>query len=1065
MAARFKWYITSPDTNDSITLDNDPVGWQELTYTIQRHQLYQGIFKSFAGPLKFHNRGGGKDFVDTVYKQYDIDGRAYITLSADTDGRGNYEELFTGRLNFATYAEDGTFTTLYIEASDIYTKMLTRADVPVTVNPIKLSINGLPEFEAIELDNFTAGSTTEAATHIFDSPFIESGNTFIVITTDVNGYAVTDAVDYEGSTVAGPGGSSEGTTLQITAVIDGQLTISYANCYSPVYLYVKGSDYSLGQEPISSISPQNFRLQGIGIQYEAEFKIRDTVVTGTYVFGSAGGGINCVSGYTYVVYTEDVSGNQISSSINYTGSTGTGSVGSSNDSSIQITAITDTTVTVAYTNINGNIDLWSSPGGGAGVNNPIATVLPTTEQATQQVLLTNQTINAGYTYRGYQWFDAYTVFDNFGDITFSGGNDVGYPGNTDSTTAIPPVFDGFADPVLKYPVSISMRIRLKGTLTQSLNTGVAPQRTFTGTFFYKKGIEFPHDFGAFNDLFIASGTINSDHESYSFDFDTTITLLLNQGDKIWIGSSLGLEFLEGAVNTDIAFTWEFTESDIDFQILTFAAETNCEAVMVHEAFNQVVDSIADSDGNFYSEFYGRTDSQKRTYASDGEGSAKAITNGLCLRGHTDRYISASFNQLFKAMQALDNIGMTIDSNNRVRIEKLSYFYDADTILLILPNVNEYARRNDNTRYYNQVDAGYNKYETEIFFKNGLDEIHSRRSYATRVGSAKGRPNINYGKEQLGDTDNKLNIVSDFIAGNYAIELTRRKNLKWAHDDFKYDNDNFILEAGKTMRLQCQFAIGGRIFVKGLITPPAGTTLHISGSASNDGSFTIKNYEVYRTATETQTTLFMAEGTNTESYVLCTITFQQPQILTAASVLQTNIENVIDPVLANDWLNMTITPARILQNHMNKIVAGLQTIHGQVQFLTGTGNYNAVTQMYANGQQQDYNGHALSESASLDWDDSLVRNITPIWGTEVYVFDYPLTYKQFRDVLANPHGLLIWNKFPGVYYFGFILTMTYNLNTGMAHFELIQMGGSVDSTTLDELNSYLITENNQPILTE
>lgn len=75
--------------------------------------------------------------------------------------------------------------------------------------------------------------------------------------------------------------------------------------------------------------------------------------------------------------------------------------------------------------------------------------------------------------------------------------------------------------------------------------------------------------------------------------------------------------------------------------------------------------------------------------------------------------------------------------------------------------------------YNEVEIGYEKWETEI--TNGIDEPNAKAKW-TFTG--------------IKNIKNIFTALSNFVAGMYAIELTRRK-IPDQTEDYKYDNSNFI----------------------------------------------------------------------------------------------------------------------------------------------------------------------------------------------------------------------------------------------------------------------------------
>jgi len=231
-----------------------------------------------------------------------------------------------------------------------------------------------------------------------------------------------------------------------------------------------------------------------------------------------------------------------------------------------------------------------------------------------------------------------------------------------------------------------------------------------------------------------------------------------------------------------SFSWGIGATDSYFKITadTQFEQTQCDTIFVHEALNQVIDAIADSDENLYSEFYGRTDSDKVSYGSNGCGSQLVITNGLKIREFQGKKIYCNLKELFASLDALHNIGLGY-LNNKIRVEQLSFFYDTTTKVISLPNVAEYVSEAMETMFYNKIDIGYNMWETEI--RGGLDEPCTKREYSTKIAT----------------TQNLYQRISKYMASSYAIEYTRRKNVNFNSDleDWRYDNENFFIAVVKT----------------------------------------------------------------------------------------------------------------------------------------------------------------------------------------------------------------------------------------------------------------------------
>lgn len=128
---------------------------------------------------------------------------------------------------------------------------------------------------------------------------------------------------------------------------------------------------------------------------------------------------------------------------------------------------------------------------------------------------------------------------------------------------------------------------------------------------------------------------------------------------------------------------------------------------------------------------------------------------------------------------------------------------------------------------------------------------------------------------------------------------------------------------------------------------------------------------------------------------------------------------------------------MLLSHINVITAGLQNITGLIKYVTGSGNTLFQCASSSTSCQEDFSGQVLSERVDLNYDESLASNILPIWGTEIYSFEYPLSYTEFKAIKANPYGYIEFYKFTDSIKYGFILSMEYKMKTGLTKFELLK----------------------------
>jgi hypothetical protein len=211
--------------------------------------------------------------------------------------------------------------------------------------------------------------------------------------------------------------------------------------------------------------------------------------------------------------------------------------------------------------------------------------------------------------------------------------------------------------------------------------------------------------------------------------------------------------------------------------------TTIKGFFYHEAFTRILQSITGTADPFYSDLFGRTDSEINTYASDGTASLGVVLGGKQLRGFTftDIPCYVSLKDLFTSLRAVYNIGMGIESN-KVRIEALSYFYgsfiiqDATPTQLTFGNCKNIEESVDADRIFNKINIGFEKFEsTEL--AGGLWEFNTKITYGDFIKSIK----------------NELNLVSPYRGDDSGISIARLKPKDtFPEEDVNTDESNFIL---------------------------------------------------------------------------------------------------------------------------------------------------------------------------------------------------------------------------------------------------------------------------------
>lgn len=817
----YRWTLTdlvAPYVGSEV-LTKDPIGWDDAVISMVRSEKYKGMNTVYTNSLKFHCNGGGKEYIDAVYESEGIDGRIDILIEYDCDGSGNYDTLFNGIINLASYKTDGQYTICNIEQSDLHTKVMMRDEISVNL---------------------------ESSTSIGGSP--------------------------------------------ITPAATKNILLHSQN------LYLKSS--MEGDVPFSDIQTNNI-----------------------------------VDAFTYRGY---------------------------------------------FT----------------------ATLKNTREEANRF-------------------------------IGWNQSNDFGFPGHTASNTEISEIFEA-VDENVQYPQNYTYTLHFAGLFSDILSSGQTRSNTA-----HALSLRYGKEFNTATtvDLYVSTGYAGSS-TTLSLSFDTTElsdTITLNYGDKIWLVWFESETITTGPYNDTITYKWDYTTAYFTLEANSVTLATRAKSALVHEAFNQVADAIADGDGHFYSEFYGRTDSQKVSYDSDGCGSMIATTDGLNIRQFPNKALTVSLKELFENYDCLHNIGMAIESN-KLRVEPLDHWFDGSTKIATLEKVNSYERKCDNTRFINRIETGYQKWESE--FKGGLDEVNTKHEYSTIISSVK----------------NTLTKLCSFLASGYTIEFTRRK--KYTDEtttDWRYDNDKFLIATKRKWTGIIGFLNQPitddniNIFGAALTEIQVGDTIRITNTASNNGIYTVTYALVqYNSVTGSPTTtLKVAESLTTELFAETGSIEDLTNPFFSSEQYRDSFSYGTGMTSIDTAYNLRLTPSRMLLAHMNVITAGLQIIKGAIKFIKGEGNTSLSVAKdiiaYTEQCQEDYNSELLSESQSFQWNDSDVKNITPLWLPETFSFEYPLTYSQFKAILTNPYGYIEFYKFSDEVFQGFIMKMEYQLKTGLTKFELLRKG--------------------------
>ena len=350
----------------------------------------------------------------------------------------------------------------------------------------------------------------------------------------------------------------------------------------------------------------------------------------------------------------------------------------------------------------------------------------------------------------------------------------------DTTQASPPIT----------PSTYNWSIDTTG-IFKLITDGSLPGATMSVIFNIRKGTDLATaGTTVFTQTVFSSGAATGD-QTIPYDISSSGTVDMVYGDKLWVYWFITYVLTVGTGVIQF-FAVEFDVTDFTFNINTLSSvpATTGKAVAIHEAWSRVCEGITDKTLAFKSDFFGRTNSQGLSYASNGYGSFTAIMDGLRIRGFTQsdnaelldgetkKGILTNLVDMFDSCNGIWGIGLGIEklgSNEVVRVEEKDYFYQS-TSLLKIDNVLNIQMSFLNDRAYSDIEIGYEKWKPEI--KGGLDEPNTIAKWIfTKIKSLQ----------------NTLSLLSPFIAGMYAIETTRRKNKVFKlTEDTPFDDDIFII---------------------------------------------------------------------------------------------------------------------------------------------------------------------------------------------------------------------------------------------------------------------------------
>lgn len=264
----------------------------------------------------------------------------------------------------------------------------------------------------------------------------------------------------------------------------------------------------------------------------------------------------------------------------------------------------------------------------------------------------------------------------------------------------------------------------------------------------------------------------------------SVNVNLNKGDKLFYGMIINNISRFGSFATGYKFDYTINSFNCEITNQSICESTFAKVSMVNEVLARQVESYTNNNITVKSDYFGRTDSQPYTSDNDGCGSMEVLTNGLQVRNAIDEtsalfpFIS-NFDFVFNNLSKIHNLGYGLEpdlvkggNSKWIRIEPFKYFYQ-NTILKFCDFPDLVTTNVDAKANYSGISIGYSNWATEQ--DGGLQDVFASREYST----------------MLTRTNNLLNLKSDLVASDFALEVVRRL-YGTSKTDFRYDDKIFIV---------------------------------------------------------------------------------------------------------------------------------------------------------------------------------------------------------------------------------------------------------------------------------
>jgi len=423
------------------------------------------------------------------------------------------------------------------------------------------------------------------------------------------------------------------------------------------------------------------------------------------------------------------------------------------------------------------------------------------------------------------------------------------------------------------------------------------------------------------------------------------------------------------------------------QVSTFPA-SEASAFMIYEALNKTLENAVSIKRILLSKFFGRRDSQPRSYPQRGQGSWLALTSGLWIRNFKQgKNATVSFEDLWRTLNAILNVGMGVErisDEDYFVIEEVENFYQ-DKVWKEFKNIKDIDIDVAEDLRYNAYSYGFEKYENEAF--NSLDEFLTKHS----------RSNDNK------TTSNTYSKISKYIMSGYAIEVTRRKQFdKTATTSSEYDDDNFLIALSDK---EIQRIVGvdldegnNYLIISGAFDNLTYSSVIIQNTGFLDGSYQVVEIIFIDGVYKIELNYALPINTSTQIEANSQIIMFVDRLIPEKNENCSLVENVLSP---STLYNVRYSPTRNFLRHTNLLTG--ESVNATTPYWTVKANDTQVMQF-----REGEGNYKLNSQLSSGLGDDILTNpvkedLEPQIGIRTYA-KKPL-FLPYRIKFTAPISLL------------------------------------------------------------